>query len=102
METKPVLGVVLRGGPQDRSKLTAHYLAELRRVGRHRGYARVAREVYRNLESMIAVAPSTAASPFRSRSCTAITTGHSCRSATPTSPRFEARDRFHRATRGIS
>jgi pimeloyl-ACP methyl ester carboxylesterase len=29
-------------------------LAELRRVGRRRGYPRVAREVYRNVESMIA------------------------------------------------
>src|SRR5207248_8316922 len=31
-----------------------HYLAELRRVGRRRGYPRVAREVYRNVDSMIA------------------------------------------------
>ena len=54
MENKPVLGVVLRGGLVDGSKLPDHYLAELRRVGRRRGYARVAREVYRNVESMIA------------------------------------------------
>jgi pimeloyl-ACP methyl ester carboxylesterase len=54
MENKPVLGVVLRGGLHDHGKLPAHYLAELRRVGRRSGYARVAREVYRNLESMIA------------------------------------------------
>jgi pimeloyl-ACP methyl ester carboxylesterase len=38
----------------DGSKLPAHYLAELRRVGRRRGYPRVAREVYRNVESMVA------------------------------------------------
>jgi len=53
MENKPVLGVVLRGGLVDGGNLPDHYLAELRRVGRRRGYARVAREVYRNVESMI-------------------------------------------------
>jgi pimeloyl-ACP methyl ester carboxylesterase len=53
-ENAPVLGVVLRGGLVDGSKLPAHYLAELRRVGRRRGYPRVAREVYRNVDSMIA------------------------------------------------
>jgi pimeloyl-ACP methyl ester carboxylesterase len=45
---------VLRGGLVHGSRLPDHYLAELRRVGRRRGYARVAREVYRNVESMIA------------------------------------------------
>src|SRR5205809_4597696 len=54
MENKPVLGIVLRGGLFDGSKLPNHYLAELRRVGRRRGYPRVAREVFRNVESMIA------------------------------------------------
>jgi pimeloyl-ACP methyl ester carboxylesterase len=53
-ENKPVLGVVLRGGLVDGSRLPDHYLAELRRAGRRRGYPRVAREVYRNVESMIA------------------------------------------------
>jgi pimeloyl-ACP methyl ester carboxylesterase len=53
MENKPVLGVVLRGGLHDHGKLPAHYLAELRRAGRRSGYARVAREVYRNVDSMI-------------------------------------------------
>jgi pimeloyl-ACP methyl ester carboxylesterase len=53
MENKPVLGIVLRGGLVDSSKLPDHYLAELRRVGRRRGYSRVAREVYRNVDSMI-------------------------------------------------
>jgi len=53
-ENAPVLGVVLRGGVVDGSKLAGHYLAELRRVGRRRGYPRVAREVYRNVDSMIA------------------------------------------------
>jgi pimeloyl-ACP methyl ester carboxylesterase len=54
MESKPALGIVLRGGLADGSKLPDHYLAELRRVGRRRGYPRVAREVYRNVDSMIA------------------------------------------------
>jgi pimeloyl-ACP methyl ester carboxylesterase len=54
MENKPVLGLVLGGGLVDASKLPAHYLAELHRVGRRRGYSRVARDVYGNVESMIA------------------------------------------------
>lgn len=54
MENKPVLGIVLRGGLVDGSKLPDHYLAELRRVGRRRGYPRVAREVYRDVDSMVA------------------------------------------------
>jgi pimeloyl-ACP methyl ester carboxylesterase len=54
MENQPVLGVVLRGGLADGRKLPDHYLAELRRVGRRPGYARVARAVFRNVESMIA------------------------------------------------
>ena len=54
MENKSALGIVLRGGLADENKLPDHYLAELRRVGRRRGYPRVAREVYRNVDSMIA------------------------------------------------
>lgn len=54
MESKPTLRIVMRGGFFDGSKLPAHYLAELRRVGRRRGYPRVAREVFRNVDSMIA------------------------------------------------
>jgi pimeloyl-ACP methyl ester carboxylesterase len=54
MENQPVLSMVLRGGLFDPSELPAHYLAELRRVGRRRGYPRVAREVFRNVGSMIA------------------------------------------------
>jgi pimeloyl-ACP methyl ester carboxylesterase len=54
MENKPVLGIVLRGGLLDGSKLPKHYLAELRRVGRRHGYPYVAREVFRNVDSMIA------------------------------------------------
>src|ERR671937_1459995 len=44
MENEPVLGIVLRGGLLDGSNLPNHYLAELGRVGRRRGYPRVARE----------------------------------------------------------
>jgi pimeloyl-ACP methyl ester carboxylesterase len=54
MENKPVLGIVLRGGLVDGSKLPGDYLAELRRAGRRRGYPHVAREVYRNVDSMVA------------------------------------------------
>jgi pimeloyl-ACP methyl ester carboxylesterase len=54
MENKPVLGVVLRGGLFDPGKLPNHYVAELRRVGRRPGYPRVARQVFRNVNSMIA------------------------------------------------
>ena len=53
MENKPVLGVVLKGGLHV-TKLPGHYLAELRRVGGRPGYSRVARHVYRNVESMTA------------------------------------------------
>jgi pimeloyl-ACP methyl ester carboxylesterase len=54
MENEPVLGMVLRGALLDRRKLPDHYLAELRRVGRRPGYARVARAVFRNVDSMVA------------------------------------------------
>ena len=54
MENKPVLGIVMRGGLLDGNKLPNHYLAELRRVGQRRGYPGVAREVFRNVDSMIA------------------------------------------------
>jgi len=54
MENKPVLGIVMRGGLLDGSKLPDHYLAELRRFGRRRGYPRVARNVFRKVDSMIA------------------------------------------------
>jgi pimeloyl-ACP methyl ester carboxylesterase len=53
-ENKPVLGIVLRGGLVDRRRLPDHYLGELHRVGRRPGYAHVAHEVYRNVDSMIA------------------------------------------------
>ena len=54
MENAPVLSLVLRGGLLDGRKLPDHYLGELRRVGRRPDYARVARAVFRNVDSMIA------------------------------------------------
>jgi pimeloyl-ACP methyl ester carboxylesterase len=54
MENEPVLRIVLRGGLVDGQKLPNHYLAELRRVGRRAGYARVACAVFRNVDSMVA------------------------------------------------
>jgi pimeloyl-ACP methyl ester carboxylesterase len=54
MENAPVLSLVLRGGLLDGRKLPDHYLGELRRVGRRPGYARVARAVFRNVDSMVA------------------------------------------------
>jgi pimeloyl-ACP methyl ester carboxylesterase len=54
MENAPVLGIVLRGGLLDGRKLPDHYLAELRRVGRRPGYARVSRAAFRNVDSMVA------------------------------------------------
>ena len=57
LENKPVLGMILGGGLRDRSKLPDHYVVELRRVGRRPGYARVAREIYGNVDSMIAARP---------------------------------------------
>ncbi len=54
LETKPILRGVMRGGLQDPRHLPAHYLDELRRVGRRPGYPIVARAILRNLDSMIA------------------------------------------------
>jgi len=53
-ENAPVLRIVLRGGLVDGRKLPDHYLAELRRVGRRPGYARVARAVFLSVDSMVA------------------------------------------------
>jgi len=54
LENEPVLGIVVRGGMFDGTKFPDHYLSELRRVGRRHGYPRVAREVFRNVNSMVA------------------------------------------------
>jgi pimeloyl-ACP methyl ester carboxylesterase len=54
LENRQLLKRVLRGGLHDPSQLPDHYLDELRRVGRRRGYPTVSRSIYRNLESLIA------------------------------------------------
>ena len=54
LESRPLLGGILRGGLHDPCRLPDHYLDELRRVGRRPGYPVVARAIYRNLESLIA------------------------------------------------
>jgi pimeloyl-ACP methyl ester carboxylesterase len=54
LESRPLLGGILRGGLHDPHRLPGHYLGELRRVGRRPGYPVVARAIYRNLESLIA------------------------------------------------
>lgn len=54
LDNRQVFKGVMGGGLHDRSQLPDHYLDELRRVGRRPGYPRVARAIYRNLESLIA------------------------------------------------
>jgi pimeloyl-ACP methyl ester carboxylesterase len=54
MENKPLLRRVMRGGVVDTANLPEDFLSELRRVGRRKGYPRVARAVFRNLPSLIA------------------------------------------------
>ena len=54
LENKYILRGVLRGGLREPRRLSDHYLAELRRVGRRAGYPAVARAIYRNLDSLIA------------------------------------------------
>jgi pimeloyl-ACP methyl ester carboxylesterase len=54
LENRQLLKRVLRGGLHDPSQLPDHYLDELHRVGRRRGYPTVSRAIYRNLESLIA------------------------------------------------
>jgi pimeloyl-ACP methyl ester carboxylesterase len=54
MENRQILKGIMRGGVHEPGQLPDHYLDELRRVGRRRGYPTVARAIYRNLESLIA------------------------------------------------
>ena len=54
LESKAIVGGILRGGLHDPGRMPDHYLDELRRVGRRPGYSMVARAIYRNLESLIA------------------------------------------------
>jgi pimeloyl-ACP methyl ester carboxylesterase len=52
--TGHILTGVLRGGLRDPRNFPDHYLDELRRVGRRRGYTAVARAIYLNLGGLIA------------------------------------------------
>jgi pimeloyl-ACP methyl ester carboxylesterase len=54
LENKPILRGVMRGGFADKRNLPEDFLTELRRAGRRHGYPRVARAVFRNLNSLIA------------------------------------------------
>jgi pimeloyl-ACP methyl ester carboxylesterase len=54
LENKPLLRGVVRGGVANERNLPEDFLSELRRVGRRTGYPRVARAVFRNLNSLIA------------------------------------------------
>jgi pimeloyl-ACP methyl ester carboxylesterase len=53
-ENTTVLRGIMRGGLADEHNLPEDLIAELRRVGRRPGYARVAHAVFRNLESLVA------------------------------------------------
>jgi pimeloyl-ACP methyl ester carboxylesterase len=53
-ENRFILKGVMRGGLVNNKKLLEPFLTELRRVGRRRGYPRVARAILRNLDSLIA------------------------------------------------
>lgn len=54
LENKPFMRRVMRGGVADKRNLPEDFVTELRRVGRRKGYPRVARAVFRNLNSLIA------------------------------------------------
>jgi pimeloyl-ACP methyl ester carboxylesterase len=54
MENTAVLRGIMRGGLADERNLPEDFLTELRRVGRRKGYSRVAHAIFRNLGSLIA------------------------------------------------
>lgn len=54
LENKPIVGGIMSGGYVDATRLPAPFLDELMRVGKRRGYSRVARAIYRNLPTLIA------------------------------------------------
>jgi pimeloyl-ACP methyl ester carboxylesterase len=54
LENRPILKGIMSGGYADPTRLPAAFLDELVRVGKRPGYSRVAREVYRNLPTLIA------------------------------------------------
>jgi pimeloyl-ACP methyl ester carboxylesterase len=50
VENRPLMKGVMRGGVVDKSTLPDHFIAELLRSGRRKGYARVGRAIYRSLK----------------------------------------------------
>ena len=54
LENRPIVKGIMSGGYADPTRLPAPFLDELVRVGTRPGYSRVAREVYRNLPTLIA------------------------------------------------
>ncbi|MCV7422142.1 alpha/beta hydrolase [Mycobacterium yunnanensis] len=54
LENKAILKGIMSGGYADPTRLPAPFLDELTRVGKRPGYSRVAREVYRNMPTLIA------------------------------------------------
>jgi pimeloyl-ACP methyl ester carboxylesterase len=54
LENKAIVKGIMRGGYADPARLPESFLDELVRVGKRPGYPRVAREIYRNLPTLIA------------------------------------------------
>jgi pimeloyl-ACP methyl ester carboxylesterase len=50
MENRPIMTGIMRGGVVDNATLPDDFVVELRKSGRRRGYAKVARAVYRSLK----------------------------------------------------
>jgi pimeloyl-ACP methyl ester carboxylesterase len=50
MENRPIMKGIVRGGVVDNATLPDDFIAELRKSGRRKGYAKVARAVYRSLK----------------------------------------------------
>jgi pimeloyl-ACP methyl ester carboxylesterase len=53
LENRQILKGVLRGGVVDKGTLPDDFIDELRKSGRRKGYPRVARSIYRNLNGLI-------------------------------------------------
>jgi len=50
MENRPIMTGIMRGGVVDNATLPDDFIVELRKSGRRKGYAKVARAVYRSLK----------------------------------------------------
>jgi pimeloyl-ACP methyl ester carboxylesterase len=53
MENRPIMKGVMRGGVVDNTALPDDFIVELRKSGRRKGYAKVARAVYRSLNGFV-------------------------------------------------